>query len=67
MRTSAVSFILAVMPAMLPAQTPQDPGPAPGEPIPAFSVSDQHGRTQTFDSLKGPNGLVLLFYRSADW
>lgn len=38
-----------------------------GQKAPAFSVHDQSGRVQTLDSLKGPNGTVLLFFRSADW
>jgi len=38
-----------------------------GQKAPAFSLHDQLGRTQTLDSLKGPNGTVLLFFRSADW
>jgi cytochrome oxidase Cu insertion factor (SCO1/SenC/PrrC family) len=42
-------------------------GPAVGEAIPAFSAVDQNGQRQSFDSLKGPNGLLLLFHRSADW
>jgi hypothetical protein len=42
-------------------------GPAVGARIPDFSAEDQNGRRQTFDSLKGPHGLVLLFVRSADW
>lgn len=42
-------------------------GPAVGERIPAFETVDQSGTTRTFDSLKGPRGLVLLFVRSADW
>ncbi len=42
-------------------------GPAVGEPIPAFSAIDHTGKTQTLDSLRGPNGLVLEFVRSADW
>ena len=49
----------------------QDPafatGPAVGEKIPAFSAVDQNGKTQTLESLAGPNGLLLLFHRSADW
>ena len=40
---------------------------AVGQKAPAFSARDQFGRTQTLDSLKGPNGTVLLFFRSADW
>ncbi|SRR6266849_34825 len=42
-------------------------GLAVGQRAPAFSVHDQFGRVQTLESLKGPNGTVLLFFRSADW
>lgn len=42
-------------------------GIAIGEKIPAFSVVDQHGELWDFDKLKGPNGAVLVFHRSADW
>ena len=42
-------------------------GLAVGQKAPAFSVHDQFGRVQTLDSLKGTNGTVLLFFRSADW
>ncbi len=49
------------------AQPQGDPGPKPGEQIPQFEARDQHGKTRTFDNLKGPNGLMLLFVRSADW
>ena len=42
-------------------------GLAVGWKAPAFSLHDQYGRTQTLDSLKGANGTVLLFFRSADW
>jgi hypothetical protein len=42
-------------------------GLAVGQKAPSFSVHDQFGRVQTLDSLKGPNGTVLLFFRSADW
>jgi peroxiredoxin len=42
-------------------------GLAVGQKAPAFSVRDQLGRTQTLDTLKGANGTVLLFFRSADW
>jgi len=42
-------------------------GLAVGQKAPAFSARDQFGHTQTLDSLKGPNGTVLLFFRSADW
>jgi peroxiredoxin len=42
-------------------------GPAVGAALPAFSVKDSTGVARTFESLKGPNGLVLIFFRSADW
>ena len=42
-------------------------GLAVGQKAPAFSLRDQFGHTQTLDSLKGPHGTVLLFFRSADW
>ena len=42
-------------------------GLATGQKAPAFSVRDQFGRVQTLDTLKGTNGTVLLFFRSADW
>lgn len=38
-----------------------------GEKAPAFSAVDQFGHKQTLDTLKGPNGTALLFFRSADW
>ncbi len=38
-----------------------------GQRAPAFSARDQFGRLQCLDTLKGPNGTVLLFFRSADW
>ena len=42
-------------------------GPAVGARIPAFEAVDMNGTRQTFDTLKGPKGLVLVFARSADW
>ena len=38
-----------------------------GQKAPAFSAPDQFGKQQTLDTLRGPNGTVLLFFRSADW
>lgn len=42
-------------------------GPEVGQPVPAFSAMDQNGRTQTLKSVMGPNGAMLVFFRSADW
>ena len=54
--------------------TAQDPlpdvdqfGPQVGETVPDFSLVDQFGETRTLQSLMGPNGLMLVFSRSADW
>ena len=42
-------------------------GPAVGSRIPSFEVTDQEGRKRTFESIRGPNGALLMFVRSADW
>jgi len=46
---------------------PMSIGLAVGQKAPDFSLRDQHGNIQTLDTLKGANGTVLLFFRSADW
>jgi hypothetical protein len=38
-----------------------------GQTAPAFASTDQFGRQQSIETLKGSNGTVLLFFRSADW
>src|SRR5258707_612 len=38
-----------------------------GKKIPLLSGIDQFGQERSFVNLKGPNGLVILFFRSADW
>jgi peroxiredoxin len=42
-------------------------GPKVGEVLPRFSLEDQHGVSRDLASLTGPKGLVLVFFRSADW
>jgi hypothetical protein len=42
-------------------------GPQVGSRVPDFSLADQNGRTQTLKSVLGPNGALLVFFRSADW
>jgi len=46
---------------------PMSIGLAVGQKAPDFSLRDQQGNIQTLDTLKGANGTVLLFFRSADW
>ena len=42
-------------------------GPEIGERVPEFTLPDQHGKNRTLNDLSGPNGLLLVFSRSADW
>jgi cytochrome oxidase Cu insertion factor (SCO1/SenC/PrrC family) len=42
-------------------------GPKVGEALPVFSLQDQSGRTRSLQSLLGPKGAVIVFFRSADW
>jgi hypothetical protein len=39
----------------------------PGERIPDFSLPDTNGVLRSLADLSGPNGLLLVFHRSADW
>lgn len=50
-----------------PASKDARTGPAVGEKIPAFEAVDQNGVRQSFETLRGPKGLMLVFSRSADW
>lgn len=62
------SLLLATMQATAPGRPdPMTLGPGVGQVLPAFEAKDETGAARTFDSLKGPNGLVLVFFRSADW
>ena len=65
-RPLAFGACLALAAALLPAQAVKY-GPEPGQPAADFALPDQDGRTQTLRSLMGPKGLMLVFYRSADW
>jgi hypothetical protein len=42
-------------------------GPDLGERIPNFALADQDGVSRSLTNLTGPSGLLLVFYRSADW
>lgn len=42
-------------------------GPEVGEEIPDFTLPDSTGRSWSRADLLGPQGLLLLFHRSADW
>jgi cytochrome oxidase Cu insertion factor (SCO1/SenC/PrrC family) len=38
-----------------------------GQQAPTFALPDQFGHEHTNETLKGPKGTVILFFRSADW
>jgi hypothetical protein len=53
-----------------PARTPIDVaklGPQVGQQVPDFSLKDQTGKIWTRQSIMGPRGAMLVFFRSADW
>ena len=75
-RTAALTTILATLlsgistSTVAQSRTPIDVealGPQVGERVPEFSLPDQNGQSQTLDSIREPNGTMLLFHRSADW
>jgi cytochrome oxidase Cu insertion factor (SCO1/SenC/PrrC family) len=45
----------------------QNLGPQIGTRAPDFTLLDQQGQSRTLASLMGPKGLMLVFFRSADW
>ena len=66
---SSILLALALFQASANTDNP-DPaglGPQVGQALPAFSLEDQHGASRDLASLTGPKGLVLVFFRSADW
>ena len=42
-------------------------GPHVGDRVPDFTLVDQNGRSRTLMALIGPMGVMLVFFRSADW
>lgn len=58
-------FWLAALPILACAQVAT--GPAVGAHVPEFQALDGDGRTQTLESLMGPKGALIVFFRSADW
>jgi cytochrome oxidase Cu insertion factor (SCO1/SenC/PrrC family) len=59
----------AVQQAQPPPTLPdvQKLGPQIGTRVPEFTLLDQRGQSRTLASLMGPKGLMLVFFRSADW
>jgi hypothetical protein len=42
-------------------------GPQVGERVPDFALVDQSSTSRTLQSILGPNGALLVFFRSAEW
>jgi peroxiredoxin len=62
------SMILVAMSVMAAQIAAQDvPGLKPGSEAPAFSLKDSNNKEQNLSTLTGSKGLLLLFFRSADW
>ncbi len=65
-----VAGLVAAVPQSPPARKPIDVsklGPQVGERVPDFSLKDQNGKSWTLQSILGPKGAMLVFFRSADW
>ena len=53
--------------AVTSAQQAIKTGPEVGSTVPSFEAPDQNGRLQNLQTILGPKGALLVFYRSADW
>jgi hypothetical protein len=65
-KTTSLAVGLLTLATLAVAQS-ETAAPGVGTKIPAFSLPDQDGNRQTFESIRGPKGAMLVFYRSADW
>jgi hypothetical protein len=67
MRLNSLLFLIGG--AMASAQVAPTPntGPSIGARVPDFQTVDQSGATRSLASILGPQGALLVFFRSADW
>jgi peroxiredoxin len=68
-RLGALGFVVTLSATML-AQTAVDPstlGPMVGDKAIAFTLPDQNGTARELAALAGPQGTMLVFFRSSDW
>ncbi|MDW5266059.1 MULTISPECIES: peroxiredoxin family protein [Acidobacteriaceae] len=63
---SLLALGVSVLAFVIPARA-TEPGLQPGAAAPGFTLKNQDGKAETLKSLAGPNGLLVLFSRSADW
>jgi hypothetical protein len=64
--SASLAVVLAAGSALV-AEAAIKTGPEKGATVPSFSLPDQNGKSQTLESVAGPKGTMLVFYRSADW
>ena len=70
MAWAIVTALAAMFVAPVGSQTPVDPtklGPQVGEKTQPFALPDQTGAVRQSSGLAGPNGTMLVFFRSSDW
>lgn len=75
MRKVVVGLAAVAAMALVEAQTPPAKmaavlaklGPQVGERAPDFRLPDQNGTLRDLRSVSGPNGAMLVFFRSAEW
>jgi cytochrome oxidase Cu insertion factor (SCO1/SenC/PrrC family) len=72
----AILLAMVVPGSLTGGQTPQPQlqdidedtlGPQVGQQVPDFRLTDQNGKVWARDSIMGPKGAMLVFFRSADW
>lgn len=63
-RPAAIAGGILCLFSLLPAR---EYGPPLGSRMPGFTLRDQNGQAHSLQSLLGPKGAVILFFRSADW
>jgi hypothetical protein len=61
--------VVAASDGQLPTSAPdvQTVGPQVGAKVPSFALPDQTGTARSLESLMGPKGAIVVFFRSADW
>lgn len=64
---AGISGLLAGQESSPAPKIPLSIGLQAGQRAPSFGLADQFGQRRSNDTLKGSNGTVLLFFRSADW
>lgn len=70
MMIRALAGVLAILLAQVTPPAAVDTskiGPQVGQTVPPIRGVDQFGKTQTLESIYGPKGAMLVFFRSADW